>query len=35
VRGHIPDYRAQWCMPVYTTESQVTQPTRTGSEVRD
>jgi len=35
VRGHIPDYRTQWCMPVYTAESQVAQPTGTGSEVRD
>jgi branched-chain amino acid aminotransferase len=35
VRGHIPDYRAQWCTPVYTTMSQVVQPTGTGSEVLD
>jgi len=35
VRGHIPDYRDQWCMPVYTTTSQVAQPTGTGSEVLD
>ncbi|MGZ3642308.1 MAG: branched-chain amino acid transaminase [Ktedonobacteraceae bacterium] len=35
VRGHIPDYRTQWCMPVYTTASQVAQPTGTGSEVHD
>ncbi|MGZ3609589.1 MAG: branched-chain amino acid transaminase [Ktedonobacteraceae bacterium] len=35
VRGHLPDYRTQWCMPVYTTASQVAQPTGTGSEVHD
>jgi branched-chain amino acid aminotransferase len=35
VRGHIPDYRAQWCTPVYTATSQVAQPTGTGSEVLD
>jgi len=35
VRGHIPDYRGQWCTPVYTTASQVAQPTGTGSEVLD
>ncbi len=35
VRGHIPDYRAQWCTPVYTTMSQVTQTTGTGSEIID
>jgi len=35
VRGHIPDYRAQWCTPVYTTISQVAQPTGTGSEILD
>src|SRR3989454_7788890 len=27
VRGHIPNYRAQWCTPVYTATSQVAQPT--------
>ncbi len=35
VRGHIPDYRAQWCTPVYTATSQVAQPTGKGSEVLD
>ena len=35
VRGQIPDYRAQWCTPVYTATSQVAQPTGTGSEVLD
>jgi branched-chain amino acid aminotransferase len=35
VRGHIPDYRAQWCTPVYTALSQEAQPTSRGSEVRD
>jgi branched-chain amino acid aminotransferase len=35
VRGHIPDYRAQWCTPVYIATSQVAQPTGTGSEVID
>jgi branched-chain amino acid aminotransferase len=35
VRGHIPDYRAQWCTPVYATVSQTAQPTSTGSEVLD
>ncbi|HEY6284748.1 MAG TPA: branched-chain amino acid transaminase [Ktedonobacteraceae bacterium] len=35
VRGHIADYRAQWCTPVYTATSQVAQPTGTGSEVLD
>ena len=35
VRGHIPDYRAQWCTPVYTATSQVAQPTGTGSEIID
>jgi branched-chain amino acid aminotransferase len=36
VRGHIPDYRAQWCTPVYTAPSQVAQPTTgKGSEVLD
>lgn len=35
VRGHIPDYRAQWCTPVYTASSQVAQPTGTGSEIID
>jgi branched-chain amino acid aminotransferase len=35
VRGHIPDYQAQWCTPVYTTTSQVAQPTGTSSEVLD
>ena len=35
VRGHIPDYRAQWCTPVYATVSQTAQPTGTGSEVLD
>jgi len=35
VQGHIPDYRAQWCTPVYTATSQVAQPTGTGSEVLD
>jgi branched-chain amino acid aminotransferase len=35
VRGHIPDYRAQWCTPAYTTVSQTAQPTGTGSEVLD
>ena len=35
VRGHIPDYRAQWCTPVYTAPSQVAQPTGKGSEVLD
>jgi branched-chain amino acid aminotransferase len=33
VRGHIPDYRAQWCTPVYTTVSQVVQTTGTTSEL--
>src|SRR6266581_2297113 len=35
VRGHIPDYRAQWCTPVYTATSQVAQPTGKCSEVLD
>ena len=35
VRGHIPNYRAQWCTPVYTATSQVAQPTGKGSEVLD
>jgi branched-chain amino acid aminotransferase len=35
VRGHIPDYRSQWCTPVYATMSQTAQPTGTGSEVSD
>ncbi len=35
VRGHIPDYRSQWCTPVYATISQAAQPTGTGSEVSD
>ncbi len=35
VRGHIPDYRAQWCTPVFTATSQVAQPTGKGSEVLD
>ena len=35
VRGRIPDYRAQWCAPVYTATSQVAQPTGTSSEVLD
>ena len=35
VRGHIPDYRTQWCTPVYSVASQVAQPTGTGSEVLD
>ena len=35
VRGHIPDYRTQWCMPVYATVSQAAQPTGTSSEVLD
>ncbi len=35
VRGHIPNYRAQWCTPVYPTTSQVAQPTVTGSETLD
>lgn len=34
-RGHIPDYRAQWCTPVYATTSQIAQPTVTGSETLD
>ncbi len=35
VRGLIPDYRAQWCTPVFTATSQVAQPTGKGSEVLD
>jgi branched-chain amino acid aminotransferase len=35
VRGHIPDYRAQWCTPVYIAPPPVAQPTSKGSEVRD
>ncbi|HYT37764.1 MAG TPA: branched-chain amino acid transaminase [Ktedonobacteraceae bacterium] len=35
VRGHIPNYRAQWCTPVYTATSQVAQSTGKGSEVLD
>jgi branched-chain amino acid aminotransferase len=35
VRGHIPDYRSQWCTPVYTATSQVAQPTGKSSEVLD
>ncbi len=35
VRGHIPDYRAQWCTPVYAATPQVAQPTVTGSETPD
>src|SRR5712691_10198593 len=33
VRGRIPEYRAQWCTPVYVTVPQEPQPTGTGSEV--
>jgi len=33
VRGHIPDYRTQWCTPVYTAASQLAPAT--GSEIRD
>jgi branched-chain amino acid aminotransferase len=32
VRGRIPEYRAQWCTPVY---AEVPQAQRTGSELRD
>ncbi len=35
VRGHIPEYRDQWCTPVYTPATQVAQPTGTTSEVHD
>jgi len=35
VRGHIPDYRAQWCTPAYATTPQVAQPTVTSSETLD
>jgi branched-chain amino acid aminotransferase len=33
VRGRIPEYRAQWCTPVYVTVPQEAQPTGSGSEV--
>ncbi len=35
VRGRIPEYRAQWCTPVYAAVSQEAQPTGTGLEVLD
>jgi branched-chain amino acid aminotransferase len=35
VRGQIPDYRAQWCTPVYAATSQIAHPTVTGSETLD
>lgn len=35
VRGRIPEYRAQWCTPVYAAAPQAVQPTGTASEVLD
>ena len=35
VRGRIPEYRAQWCTPVFAAVPQEAQPTGTGSEVLD
>ena len=35
VRGHIPDYREQWCTPVYSATPQAVQPTSTGTEAID
>src|SRR5436190_5662235 len=35
VRGRIPEYRAQWCTPVFASVPQEAQPTGKGSEVLD
>jgi branched-chain amino acid aminotransferase len=35
VRGRIPEYRAQWCMPVYAASPQTVQSAGTASEVLD